>query len=475
MSKTKLRHKRLLLRSIEPLPTNEIADSKFSDCFYGLISLVIMVTASFSVTLLPVNNVLEKPEYWYELIFSTMLNPIYLACATAFAIENTMNGCINKRKMIVIMELYSSYKIAEIVSICLLHLIWSDISGYYEPFPHRQLLSRAVSFIAYITRLWHLMPKQIRIDTTFRKRWKAYIGCFCWGVFITKQLILIEFVLVIVPRDVQWIVALIVPLSKEMNDWVVMTMISMYVLPRNLGEAKFVGKILLHVLYSFWLAISVAGRTTLASQYLLLGINVIIDLRLCAKVIQLDRKASLNANDRNDSNKLKQDTLTELILNEYVEVMLPIAYIGTFSLAFYGPNKNALGNVGIAIWQYKEVENLYAFLMPVVEMALIDSACAILTGFLLWRFCHINVFKEFCIRIKKYWIYLAFWGGASISGVGIIIQKRIYIYIYIITIFTFSSAITLSIFSTIVAFQYLVAMTGLGNLTGSMTTKKGPE
>ena len=210
-----------------------------------------MVSASFSVTLLPVNNVFEKPEYWYEIIFSTMLNPFYMACATAFAIEDSLNGCINKSKILVIMELYSSYKITEIVSICLLHFIWSDISGYYEPFPHRQILSRVVSIIAYLTRLWHLMPKKIRNDTTFRKRWKAYIGCTCWGVFVTKQLILIEFVLVVVSRDLQWIAALVVPLSKEMNDRIVMSMISMYTSPKNYAEAKFIGKILLHVLYSF--------------------------------------------------------------------------------------------------------------------------------------------------------------------------------------------------------------------------------
>ena len=207
-------------------------------------------------------------------------------------------------------------------------------------------------------------------------------------------------------------------MSKEMNDRIV---VSTYALPKNLAEAKFIGKILLHVLYSFRLAISVAGRITLASQYLLLGINVIIDLKLCMKIIQLDRKTYCINNARNGSIKLKQDTLTELILNEYVEVMLPIAYIGTFSLAYYGPNKNVLGNVGIAIWHYNKVENVYDFLMPVVEMALIDSGCAILTGVLLWRFCSINVFKEFCIRIKKYWMYFAFWGGTSISGVSIII------------------------------------------------------
>ena len=93
-----LRHKKLLLWSIEASPINEDADSKWLGCFYGLISLVIMVSASFSVTHLPVNDVLEKPEYWYEIIFSTMLSPFYLACATAFAIEDTWNGCINLEK-----------------------------------------------------------------------------------------------------------------------------------------------------------------------------------------------------------------------------------------------------------------------------------------------------------------------------------------------------------------------------------------
>ena len=113
----------------------------------------------------------------------------------------------------------------------------------------------------------------------------------------------------------------------------------------------------------------------------------------------------------------KKDILTELILNETVEILLPIAFIGTYASAYYGPNKNTLWHIGV-------IENLMEFLVPIAKMALIDSGSLILAGILLRWFCRINILREYCNTIKKYWVYLAFWGGASLTSVSVIYKTR---------------------------------------------------
>ena len=106
----------------------------------------------------------------------------------------------------------------------------------------------------------------------------------------------------------------------------------------------------------------------------------------------------------------KKEILTELILNETVEILLPIAFIGTYASAYYGPNKDKLWHIGVN-------KNLLEFITPVIKMACIDSGSLIFAGIFLQWFCRINILREFCSIIKKYWIYLAFWGGVSINAV----------------------------------------------------------
>ena len=149
----------------------------------------------------------------------------------------------------------------------------------------------------------------------------------------------------------------------------------------------------------------------------MLATNFFLNMVLCYKVTRLNKKEIGVHLKTNMKQSQKEEVLTEFILNETIEVLIPISFIASFSTAYYGPNKTILGNVGCSIWQYQKVEDLYSFFMPTVEMALLDASSLLLGGGLLWWFCGISVVKEYCKIIKKYWIYLALMGGAFISGV----------------------------------------------------------
>ena len=147
---------------------------------------------------------------------------------------------------------------------------------------------------------------------------------------------------------------------------------------------------------------------TTSTEVVLLGINFLINMRLCYKVIQLDRKVS-GAKGKCEKDSKKQ-VLTELILNEFVEVAVPIAFIGGYLILFFGP---------VTIMNRDRIDNPQSFVMPIVQMALIDSASVLLAGIVLWRSCRINILQEYNEIIKKYWIYLASLGGLSICSVRI--------------------------------------------------------
>ena len=87
--------------------------------------------------------------------------------------------------------------------------------------------------------------------------------------------------------------------------------------------------------------------------------------------------------------------MTDLILNEFVDVLVPLAFISSFSIAHYGPKRETS-------WNVREVTDMLIFLIPVAEMALIDAGSVVLAGILLWKFCCINILGEYCMTIKFY-------------------------------------------------------------------------
>ena len=214
-----------------------------------------------------------------------------------------------------------------------------------------------------------------------------------------------------VSPDIQWFIGLILPLAKEITDRIKDKMITKAALPENLVRAKFFGKITTNVQFSFMLTINLGTTATQTTGYVLLAIIFLLNMVLCYKVTRLNKKEIGMDLKTNMKQSQKEEVLTEFILNETIEVLVPISFIASFSMAYHGPNKTILGNVGSSIWHYHKVEDLHSFFMPIAEMALLDASSFILGGGLLWWFCGINVLKEYCKTIKQYWIYLALMGG----------------------------------------------------------------
>ena len=243
------------------------------------------------------------------------------------------------------------------------------------------------------------------------------------------QILLIVRLLKNISRDIQWIVALAFPLTKMINDYVLDKIISKVSLIDNIQEAKFMLSIVTNLVYSLGFAIAFTNATK-ATECILLGINACINISLCYRAIRLDRKVSTIDEETKKRQLLKEKIIAELILNETIEIIVPMAFIGSFLMAYYGPNKNILGNVGCTVWKFEKVAGLHS-LIGVVEMALFDSGSVILVGGLLWMYCRINIFEEYCKTIKKYWIHVAFHGGSVLSAVSFLLNLPIRIFFLI--------------------------------------------
>ena len=171
--------------------------------------------------------------------------------------------------------------------------------------------------------------------------------------------------------------------------------------------------------------IFLATSATIETGYVMLGINFVINLQLCYKGIKLGRKTISLNHDEQVNQSLKRGVIMELVLNETIEVLVPIAFIASYTIVFYGPNHDVMGNVGCDYWTFQKVEDLNAFLMPVLLMTLVDCSSGLVCGVLLWKFCRINILLRCCKIMDSYWKIISVYAGMEAAKVKIIYKDTL--------------------------------------------------
>ena len=94
-------------------------------------------------------------------------------------------------------------------------------------------------------------------------------------------------------------------------------------------------------------------------------------------------------------------------MTERVEIVVPIIYISTFIMSFYGPNAKILGNIKLTLWHYQEVTDGVSYIGKLLLLFAIDLCSAIVNGILLWTTCKINIFKTLQMIQKELWLIMA--------------------------------------------------------------------
>ena len=84
-----------------------------------------------------------------------------------------------------------------------------------------------------------------------------------------------------------------------------------------------------------------------------------------------------------------------------------MAYAIGFSMAFYGPNTELIGNVGNSYWQYSRVDDVNWHFLVLLGLFAIDIICLFLNSSIIWIFSNVNMFNEFCDAMEKYWYIMA--------------------------------------------------------------------
>ena len=109
----------------------------------------------------------------------------------------------------------------------------------------------------------------------------------------------------------------------------------------------------------------VSSLASPATGYSMLAVDFGLNVYDTWQIIKLNRKVL----PKNGFQKVKQIThllkkkeeTMGLVAVEMIEMLVPIAYMITFTIAFYGKNAKLIGGVKFGGWQHREVDDLIIF------------------------------------------------------------------------------------------------------------------
>ena len=387
--------------------------------FYILVILLFSVLFTVPAVLIPQQNVMEYPTYWWDLMIPASVGySLYVAlnsqleCKVIFRFNFLLTFKL-------FLRLYAVSALGGLIPFCVSHLVWTVWLGNAHPVPFLGLVAWVINFVHFV-HLWFEFPSELRMEPGVRKRIQFYFLYRLWFLFYGLEKLALGIMFEKIPIKIQWIMAIIFPLARELNLWILTKLLEKatnYELTIGLVP-KLTALIAVNIVHAFFVAMILGNSSTKVTSYAILAVEVILNLYSSYQIIKLHRKTV--SKDLLETEKImtekKEETL-QLFAVETVEYLVPLVYTITFLMAFYGPNATILGNIRNSDWQYQEVEDVEHFIGELMKMFFVDLASLAVSGTIFWKVCSANFLQEGYQMVKLYWPLISVKIGGKIFQV----------------------------------------------------------
>ena len=355
---------------------------------------------SYPVLLFPQHNSIRYQEYWYEptiLGAFTVIVTFCLDTLTSIKWYFKAPSCVSFR---VFLQLYFVTAIFWVFFNCSCHVIWTIAIGYQHPMP-LTLLIGYLTFMVQYTTLYFILSRDESWHNHLSIRFKPFIKSRIWCLLIDIQYKGLSLLFSMLPSELQWILAFVLPLVRELS-FHVCDYIQFKTSKIDDGKDNLV--IAMYGFSALYIAIRLGQTATNITSILILVVDFALNLYSCHDVIKLHRSIVPNIPMVSSRVLKKRDSaLTKLLLTEIVEVLVPISYLLTMFIAYYGPNAEILGNIRNGCWHFKPIQHIGELVSSVTVMCLIDSSSAIIVGIWLWKTCSLNFLERVFNVIREKW------------------------------------------------------------------------
>ena len=372
----------------------------FSSCFLGILLGIIFTVF---LTTFPQHYPLGNPEYWYEPMLAHVIGWTPIA---AIHLINVCHFCIGIRGRNTMRTCLIAYGVGSATTITLTGLFyfsWAYMGTMVYPMPFTGYILAVVTWYMMVLVFWFQCPKEWRSDSKSRKK---MIFCIIflnmlYVAEITYKVLRKSFLLI--PKKHHWPLVFVLLIVREGNGWCLG-----YFGKKISGFSEDLSVDILATLIAgsrhiMFLSIEVGSITTDLVSYSILALDFIINIGDCILTIYYCK--------RNDNSKKNRDrqvkAVLALIINESVEILMPVAYVITLVMAYYGPNAEILGNIKNSEWQYSAIEDIGSTMKWMGLLFSVDIVSAVICVVLIYGFCKINILKMYLQVQNQLWYILA--------------------------------------------------------------------
>ena len=372
--------------------------------FIHIFSIVGCCALSVSIqTLIPRHNAISEPKYWLETALVVVMGS-FLMTTISILSYNILIDCDSFKSVSLFLKLYFLLFLTWITIYCLCFVLWTILLGYNHPMPfigiYGYFAARFLSIVAFSV----MLPT----TSTTKKENKQKFNNFMLYELIHSISILWHSLLSTIftkleKSDLQWIMAILLPTTKESTK-LVLSKVMYRIVGTNNEKANVALIIRVNVAFGVFVSTRLPGARSTTVTCIAAG-DFLIQLVMCLHIITLHKKLESEENQTYEIDKRR--AIVKLVLAEMCEGLVPLAYGFCFAMAYYGPNSKLIGNIGADIWAYKAVEDVTWTILLLFGLFLIDLFSMVLNGAIIWIYCKVSIIQEFLIVLQEYWYIMA--------------------------------------------------------------------
>ena len=171
------------------------------------------------MTLIPAHDLIQHPEYWYEILFHGLLQNTAL-----FSYMSVLAASLfNLRYIIQRKNVFAILLIGNVTCLCLLvfsYFNWTNILDYHFPIPHLGFTLTTIMVFSSHVVIWRNFPSDWRRQKEFRKRMMFYLLYFLYTAILGILYQIMAERIRLTNVNYQPIAALALPVTREISVWI---------------------------------------------------------------------------------------------------------------------------------------------------------------------------------------------------------------------------------------------------------------
>ena len=361
--------------------------------YYTIGIALIGVLVTTPLTVIPAHDIIQFPEYWYEIFFHGAIGITSEIVRMSFVFGNTLNTTFTQKTRNVLFICISG-NVTMFLFLSLTYYIWVQILNYQYPIPLHGILATHLLFMVNYTTIWLRFPSRWRQNPKFRQRMKSLTKLSLFATACQWFNLIISAVIKKSNDHYQPFVALALPTMRELNIWV-SNKIAKQCSNGDVRKTTIVVTYAIYARYTISVCSLIGLSTTDVTSWVLIGLDFLINIWTCLKIVFLKKR-------NNEKIEEQINLIQDLAIFELVEFQAPLSLILIFMLAYFGPNGHLFGNILNSYWAYGAIDNVENTFRKMTIFFAVDFSSTITSIILLWVFCRINFLKALMELQKEF-------------------------------------------------------------------------